>query len=277
MQKYFSPAKINLFLRILKRRPDGYHEIASLFQAIDLCDTLFYSFGSEDKLTCTDPSIPTDRNNLILKAVDLFRKKTTQDFKVKIHLEKKIPVQAGLGGGSSNAATTLWALNELCDRPATLDQLIQWSGEIGSDITFFLSQGTAYGMGRGEVLRFLPALQKKLLSIVKPSEGLSTPEVYKKLDVSILQQRDPEKILADFCDGRYNCFNDLEIPAFALMPELAHLQSRLKSSGFSDVLMSGSGSAFFCLGYGDLSDFTNMQCFSASFINRTIHEWYSPT
>lgn len=278
MLKLASPAKINLFLRILRRRSDGYHELASLFQAIDLCDSLYYSFSKEDQLTCTDSSIPTDRNNLVLKALDLFRRKTNLDFKVAIHLEKRIPIQAGLGGGSSNAATTLWALNELCDRPATLQQLMHWSSEIGSDITFFLSQGTAYCTGRGEVLRLLPALHKQSLHIVKPPEGLSTLEVYRRLDAPSLQQRDPEAVLADFFEGRFNCFNDLEIPAFALMPKLAHLQSKLKSIGFSVVLMSGSGSAFFCFGEGEKkgewSNISDVQHFQASFINRLSDSWY---
>lgn len=279
MLKLSSPAKINLFLRILRRRSDGYHELASLFQAVDLCDSLYYSFSKEDQLTCTDSTIPTDRNNLILKAADLFRRKTNLDFKVAIHLEKRIPIQAGLGGGSSNAATTLWALNELSGRPATLEQLMHWSGEIGSDITFFLSQGTAYCTGRGEILRPLPALKKQSLHIIKPAEGLSTPEVYRRLNASSLQQRDPVVVLADFIDGHFNCFNDLEIPAFAIMPKLAQLQSELKSAGFSVVLMSGSGSAFFCLGEGDQkgkweSTISDVQHFQASFINRLPNAWY---
>jgi 4-diphosphocytidyl-2-C-methyl-D-erythritol kinase len=272
--KLDSPAKINLFLRIVKRRSDGYHELASLFQTIDLCDTLHYELSNKDLLTCSDASIPTDHNNLVLKAVNLFRKKTHLDCNVAIHLEKKIPMQAGLGGGSSNAATTLWALNELCEHPATIEQLMQWSSEIGSDIPFFLSQGTAYCTGRGEILRLLPPLQKKTLLIVKPMQGLSTPEVYRKLDLKTLKQKDPETILTDFLSGRFCCINDLEIPAFAIMPELAHLQSRLKSAGFSDVLMSGSGSAFFCLGEGQLPNLSETQQFSASFINRPAHAWY---
>src|SRR5262249_13981075 len=108
MLTLLSPAKINLFLRILGKRPDGYHELASLFQAIDLADTIHFSLSDADHLTCTDPAIPVDRSNLIWKSVNLFRRKTGLNFHLKIHLEKKIPHQAGLGGGSSNAATTLW-------------------------------------------------------------------------------------------------------------------------------------------------------------------------
>lgn len=272
--KLLSPAKINLFLRILRRRPDGYHELASLFQAIDLCDTLHFSFSNADQLTCTDGSIPTDKSNLVLKAVDLFRLKTHLDFRVNVHLEKTIPAQAGLGGGSSNAATTLWALNETCGRPATIDQLMQWSGEIGSDITFFLSQGTAYCTGRGEHLHQLPSLPKKIVHILKPQKGLSTPEVYKNLDIGTLKQREPEKALEGFFKGEFDCFNDLEGSAFSIMPELLDLKLNLQSAGFSHVLMSGSGSAFFCMGEGCLPELSNMLCFSASFMNRQVSHWY---
>lgn len=132
-----SPAKVNLFLRIVGKRPDGYHELASLFQSISLYDLLHFTPSTQDVLTCTDPSLPIDKTNLIWKAVDLFRKKTNLHTFVKVHLEKNIPTQAGLGGGSSNAATTLWALNQLCGKPATDLQLSQWAGEIGSDVSFF--------------------------------------------------------------------------------------------------------------------------------------------
>src|ERR1700733_15970617 len=113
MLTLLSPAKLNLFLRIVRRRPDGYHDLASLFQTVSLADTLHFSLSERDQLTCTDPALLTDHTNLVLKAVDLFRKKTGLSFGLKIHLEKHIPYQSGLGGGSSNAATTLWALNQL--------------------------------------------------------------------------------------------------------------------------------------------------------------------
>ncbi len=109
----FSPAKINLFLRIMGKRPDGYHELASLFQAIGLGDTLTFTLTPQDSLTCSDPSLPCNDSNLIIKALHLFRRKTNLHIPVTIHLEKHIPTQAGLGGGSSNAATTLGALNTL--------------------------------------------------------------------------------------------------------------------------------------------------------------------
>lgn len=139
----FSPAKINLFLRVLGKRSDGYHEIASLFQAINLGDNLTFTLSEQDHLTCSDPHLPCDHTNLVIKAVHLFRKKTNLDTPVTIHLEKEIPSQAGLGGGSSNAATTLWALNALHNYPYTIGQLQIWSAEIGSDIPFFFLSGNS--------------------------------------------------------------------------------------------------------------------------------------
>lgn len=161
----FSPAKINLFFRVLKKRDDGYHEIASLYQAIDLGDTLNITLNECDELSCSDPSLQTDESNLVLKAAALFRKKTALALYIKVHLHKQIPIQAGLGGGSSNAATTLWALNKLANCPASFQDLALWSCELGSDVAFFFSKGAAYCTGRGELFSSLdnfapPCLQK---------------------------------------------------------------------------------------------------------------------
>lgn len=270
-----SPAKINLFLRIIRRRQDGYHELASLFQTIDLCDTIHFSLANCDVLTCNDSTTPTDHSNLIFKALSLFRRKTGLKINLSVHLEKRIPQQAGLGGGSSNAATTLWALNQLCDKPVMLNELVAWSAEIGSDIPFFLSEGTAYCTGRGEIFRQVKPLAKTSLYIAKPSQGLSTPQVYGKLDLSCLLQRDPEAALAAFFTGCPVYFNDLETPAFAVLPELTILKSHLQSLGFSEVMMSGSGSAFFCLGNGVPESLPGVAFYHANFINRSTDSWYT--
>lgn len=240
-----SPAKVNLFLRIIRRRADGYHDLASLFQAVSLCDTLHIEKAKSDQLICDHPSIPVDGSNLILKAATLFRKKTGLEFGVNVRLEKRIPSEAGLGGGSSNAATTLWALNLLCGKPATREQLSAWSAEIGSDIPFFFSHGTAYCTGRGEVVRDLSPLQPSSLTLVKPPMGLSTALVYGKMNVATLEARDPERYLAAFLGGSPKYFNDLEQPAFAVLPALAQIKQDLLTAGYETVLLSGSGSSFF--------------------------------
>ncbi len=272
----FSPAKVNLFFRVLNKRADGYHEIASLYQAIDLGDTLEVSLSDKDELSCDHPSLPTDSTNLILKATRLFRQKTGLSLYAKIHLHKQIPLEAGLGGGSSNAATTLWALNLLAGSPASLDDLALWSGELGSDISFFFSTGTAYCTGRGEIFKTIPdfALLRKLW-IAKPSYGLSTPTVYKACTPSIFPSRDPEEALSQHVQGQPYYFNDLEIPAFQLKPELATLKKDLLALGFSHVTMTGSGTAFFCLGAPTLQpQLPGIAFYETQPLSRKDHCWY---
>lgn len=232
-----SPAKVNLFLRILGKRSDGYHALASLFHTIDLADTLTLTLSKEDSLTCTIPALV--QNNLIWNALDLFRRMTGLSCKVSIHLEKRIPLQAGLGGGSSNAAAALKGLNQLFGYPVSSEELHQRSAEIGSDVPFFFSKtGTAYCTGRGEIVRDVPRI-KENYKIYKPKEGLSTPAVYKALDLSECSKEDPEILLEGFLNGRPAYINDLERPAFKLMPSLATLKQKLNGT------MSGSGTAFF--------------------------------
>lgn len=273
MLKLYSPAKLNLFLQITGKRPDGYHDLASLFQTITLFDVIHFALQNEDELTCTDSTIPTDESNLILKAANLFREKTGLQFGLRAHLEKRIPHQAGLGGGSGNAATTLWALNQLLKYPATTEELSEWSAEIGSDIAFFFSQGTAFCTGRGEIVHTLPRLPQTALWVIKPNEGLSTPVVYGNLDLKKLPSRDPKKALQSFLSGQPLYFNDLEDAALSAMPSLAKFKEQLKETGFHTVVMSGSGSSFFCL--GDASPgMSHYFCQPACFVNRSPDRWY---
>lgn len=273
-----SPAKVNLFLRILGRRPDGYHELASLFQTIALCDTLHFNMSDVDLLTSTNLTLPTGPSNLIWKAIKIFREKTGIFFPVKVLLEKRIPLEAGLGGGSSNAATALWAMNRLAGMPATSTDLMKWSAEIGSDVPFFFSSGTAYCTGRGEKIASLNPLPNQKISIFKPLQGLSTPAVYQRLKVENLERRDPEAFLKRFVDNDPYYFNDLEVPAFELLTSLQQFKRSLERLGFDHVLLSGSGSAFFCIGEpvknSPLSLVDAQFEYSAEFINRVDNDWY---
>ncbi|CUI17181.1 4-diphosphocytidyl-2-C-methyl-D-erythritol kinase [Candidatus Protochlamydia naegleriophila] len=276
MLRLFSPAKVNLFLRVVSKRSDGYHELSSVFQTISLGDVLTFQRQVKDVLTCSDPLLPTDSSNLVLKATQLFRSKTGIDLHLRVHLDKRVPSQAGLGGGSSNAATTLWACNQLAGGVASTDELMQWSGEIGSDIPFFFSNGTAHCTGRGEVVQDLPPTANQKLWIVKPALGLSTPEVYGRVRISQTSQEaysnlDKEK----FLQGTLPYFNDLESAAFEACPELKEIKAFLSQSGFETVLMSGSGSSFFCMGEGHLPHQTSLRAFSAHFINRSPIQWYA--
>ncbi len=246
----FSPAKVNLFLSVLRKRKDGYHELASLFQTISLGDILTLSLSFKDHLTCSDSFLPANSSNLVWRAAERFRCKTRLDFSFEIHLQKNIPIQAGLGGGSSNAAATLLGLNHLLGGPASFQDLISWAAELGSDVPFFLTPGTAYVTGRGEVVKPLPVLpfSKENMWIVKPQQGLSTPEVYNALDLKTLSSHNPIEVLQKFLKGQPEFYNDLEDAAFSLYPELSFVKDTLLQAGYHPVLLSGSGSAFFCIG-----------------------------
>jgi 4-diphosphocytidyl-2-C-methyl-D-erythritol kinase len=221
---------------VLGKRSDGYHEIASVLQTINLYDRLTFSKASIDSLSCSDASLSCGAENLVVKALQLFRSRFDLSFGVRVHLEKKIPMQAGLGGGSSNAATTLWALNEMAGRPASLEELIEMGALLGSDVPFFFSEGIARCSGRGEIVE--PVQFREGLSgwICKPTFGLSTALVYKETRVE--EQRPSH---AEF-------YNDLEPAAFRLEPRLIEIQESLRKRGFETVSMTGSGTAFFCLG-----------------------------
>jgi 4-diphosphocytidyl-2-C-methyl-D-erythritol kinase len=325
----------------LRKRPDGYHDLASLFQAVGFGDTLTLSLlppsaaregndvddiddnggnDGRDAFTCNMPGVPTDGTNLVVRALELMRRKTREmaissstrssanddvdddeddydddyeDRYFRADLYKRVPAQAGLGGGSANAATAMWGANELLGGPATLSQLIEWSGELGSDVTFFLSTGTAYCTGRGEVMTpvdFDPPLSPGTkLSIVKPDLGLSTPSVFRALDYDRLSDVDPEVLLNAFLrggvvaidDGHY--VNDLESPAFVCLPELKVLKDRLLDvDGFDHVMMSGSGTSIYCIGTpadmdGFMSEFDGrdgVRVYNTEFIQREEGRWF---
>jgi 4-diphosphocytidyl-2-C-methyl-D-erythritol kinase len=260
-----SPAKVNLFLKVTGKRDDGYHALATLMQTVSLTDVLHLSLAQEDSLKCSDPALPTDASNLVLKAAELFRRKTGFKFGLKAELEKNIPSEAGLGGGSSNAATTLWGLNELFDRPTSAIELAQWAAEIGSDISFFLSQGTAFCTGRGEIVQEMPIPEPQKLWLVKPKERLSTPTVFKNVVITDLPERDYESYY----------YNDLELTAFKLVPSLAQLKENLLQLGFHTVVMTGTGSAFFCLGDANPDALSLPFSASVSYLNRSTDHWYN--
>jgi 4-diphosphocytidyl-2-C-methyl-D-erythritol kinase len=268
---FISPAKINLFFRVLHKREDGFHEIASLYQAIDLCDTLYFTLSEKDLFTCSDPSLAMDAQNLVCKALDLFRKKTGRSDPVAIHLEKKIPMQAGLGGGSSNAATALFALNELFSTNLSQKDLIELGSILGSDVPFFFMAGTAYCTGRGEKLQEVPFpenLRSSCIWIAKPKVGLSTPIVYAVCRPELLPLRDPKESVSLF-------YNDLEMAAFSLFPELGALKAALLESGFETVVLCGSGTAFFCIGSNLPPQIEGVEFFQTKPFSKEHATWYA--
>lgn len=260
-----APAKVNLFLRILRKREDGYHELASLFQTVSLFDDLdFWEMPRDDtkplcSMEVTPDSlraelIPTDESNLVMRALKLYAERVPTSSAIHCRLHKRIPAQGGLGGGSSDAATALHAANRLAGFPVSQDTLIEWAGELGSDCGFFLSRGSAYCTGRGELVSPVDPLSPAACYLIKPATGLSTPAVFKELGLQPgeeLPGADPLELLKGLQEDVYNAdlyVNDLEPPAFKLMPQLKDMCDDLRKLGFRAVMMSGSGTTCFAVG-----------------------------
>lgn len=261
---WFSPAKINLFLHVLGKRPDGYHELLTRMQTVSLGDFISFDKSEYDSMVCSNPCIPTDSSNLIWKAVYAFRSATGWDEPLSIQLDKNIPSEAGLAGGSSNAATMLWAMNATMGFPLTIDQLILLAEQIGSDVPFFFNYGGAICSGRGEIMVDCDSSRKKY-TIVKPPYGLSTREVFALSKVGMWG--------GQVVEGK-EFYNDLEVPAFLLRPELAELKRKLVDRGFDRVVMTGSGSALICEGEGDPMGL-GAEWYEVGGIGRFTNEWYS--
>jgi 4-diphosphocytidyl-2-C-methyl-D-erythritol kinase len=226
-----SYAKINWTLRILGRRADGYHDLETVFQAISLHDTLTFKRAESLALTCDDPSIPVDGSNLIVRAAQALGVDG-----VRIHVEKRIPAGGGLGGGSSNAATTLQVLDEMFELATPPDRMREIALSLGSDVPFFLVGGTAYATGRGEIITPLPSARPVHLLLVLPEVRVSTAEAFR------LIQHFSTAAGPDVLSRPEVLTNDFEGPIFAKHPQLQMYKSRLLASGAFWASMTGSGS-----------------------------------
>jgi len=241
--KRVAPAKINLSLEILRRRADGFHDLRSLFLPIALVDELTFSASDVFTFTCSDPSVPVDEENLVVRAARLFGHGELPP--VRIHLEKKIPHSAGLGGGSSDAATTLLALNDLAETPRPLADLEKLAGQLGSDVPFFLHRSAAWCEGRGEIVHPVSTPVNFALLLFKPPFGVPTPWAYQKLAGS----RDlPGIPMSRQQTGAGLLFNDLERPVFEKYLLLALVKKwLLEQTETWGALLSGSGSTLFAI------------------------------
>ena len=246
-------AKINLGLKVLGRRPDGYHEILSVAQCVDLADVLYFEFASSDQLTCSLDSLSMGPDNLVRRAVDAFRAQLdhpAQSF--RIHLEKNIPIGAGLGGGSADAAAALRALNRLYDQPFSNADLRQIAATLGSDIPFLVEGGTALLRGRGEILEDLNWEGAVSYVLAFPEVEVSTAWAYEQLG-SILTESTPYfnfiASLSGGCVDHDRLFEVLEndfTPAVdRTYPIVADLRSQLDRVGARATSMSGSGSTVY--------------------------------
>lgn len=246
------------------KREDGFHELASLFQTVSLADKLdFWEAPADgDAPLCSmevspdsygREGIPTDESNLVMKALKLYAERTGETRRIHCRLHKGVPAEAGLGGGSGDCATALFAANRLAGFKASEQELIEWSAELGSDISFFFSRGSAYCTGRGEIIENVPPLPSTDLYLIKPPYGCSTPAVFKELGLKPGDKfpgPEPREMLAAFQSSVFGApyLNDLEPPAYAVAPELQSLRDDIASCGFAHVMMSGSGSTIFAIG-----------------------------
>ena len=241
-------AKVNLTLAVGEKRPDGYHEVVSVMQRVSLHDTLTAEQTREGiTLTCSDPALPSGEENLAHRAASLFFRETGIAGGAALTLEKRIPSQAGLGGGSSDAASVLLALRRLY-APALPDtELETMAAALGSDVPFFIRGGTQLATGRGEVLSPLPPLTDGWFVIVKPTESFSTPAMYRRLDELPPACTPPlpplQGGLPALAAGLFNRF-EAAIPAGSAVWDI---KARLAAYGALASLLSGSGSAVFGL------------------------------
>jgi 4-diphosphocytidyl-2-C-methyl-D-erythritol kinase len=241
-----APAKINLSLRVIGKRSDGFHEVDTWMTPVaGLFDTLTFTAADEYSLTCDVSDVPVDESNLITKATRLFEKLSKRSCLAHIHLEKRIPHGAGLGGASSDAAATLRAWNEWHGEPLNAKALHQAAAELGSDVPFFLHSTPARATGRGEILTAADAPPRQCIVLFKPAFSVSTPDAYARWkDAVALPGVSYEAVELPWGSLQ----NDLEKPVFGKFLFLAELKNWLNSRPeVRAALMSGSGSAMFAL------------------------------
>lgn len=248
-----SPAKINLFLEVITRRPDGYHEIESVMQLVDLCDRVHLARRPRGvQVRVTGAELPTSRGNLAHQAATLLMARTGLRGGVQIRLEKRIPVAGGLGGGSSNAAAVLAGLNRLYDLGQSRESLQDLGASLGSDVPFFFSDGLALATGRGEVLTPLEPWAPGWLVLANPGEPVSTAWAYGEASSKLTEWQPRGTITTLIADNRLPwppcwAFNRLEAVVLPHRVKVRTLKRLLEEGGGAPVLMSGSGASVFAV------------------------------
>lgn len=250
MVKVLAPAKINFTLDITGKLDNGYHTVDMVMQSVNLFDevTVEVDKGSEINLTCNKEDIPCNSSNTAYKAVQLFAEKTGLSFGAKVHIEKNIPAQAGLAGGSTDGAAVLVALNKIFNTQITIDQLAEIGAKIGADVPFCLYGGTMLATGIGTDLKKIPhnfPFNDYYILLCKPNINVSTPQAYKLSDsraysnvvhstavISALEDNN----IAEFCNGLYNDFDSL-----LMLEQVQQIKTDMLKSGALSAVMSGSG------------------------------------
>lgn len=260
-----TPAKLNLFLSIDHKRSDGFHDITSLMLSVGIYDTLVFTEepSSEVELRVVEAnslqpqqltaqeSIPTGEENLVVRAIRLLQAKSGKQQGVRIQLIKRIPSQAGLGGGSSDAAAALFAVNKLWQLGLSLHELRELAAELGSDIPFFLTESTsAICRGRGEIIEPVSIPHCLHFVVVRPGSGLSTADVYRHCRVGSHSENQVEQLAGDLASGQFHSLsslmlNDLQAPAETLNSDILILKDYFSKQSVLGHMMSGSGTAYF--------------------------------
>jgi 4-diphosphocytidyl-2-C-methyl-D-erythritol kinase len=249
-----SPAKLNLYLKVVNKRPDGFHDLVTLFERIDLADEIVLKVEPSGciRVSCDHPHVPTGPKNLVYKVADILRKDFGITRGVHIIIRKNIPVAAGLAGGSSNAATVLQGLNKLWDLGLSRDELVQYAARIGSDVAFFLYDCSwALGTGRGERIKTLKIPSKLWHVLVVPRVKMLTKRVFGALNLKLTKSGPNVNILTRYL-GKSDVrkvgsllWNDLEQPIGYLEPKLLRVKKKLLDFKTAGVAFSGSGPSLF--------------------------------
>ena len=249
-------AKINLFLDIASRYTDGYHEVHTVMQSVSLFDDVSVELGGENiEITCDVEGVPTDNRNIVRKAAELFFSELPNEPKqgVRVSITKRIPMAAGLAGGSADAAAFLCGINELMGSPISFERLLDLGAKLGADVPFCMVGGTAYADARGDKLHTLPSLEKYCFVIACGGEGVSTPWAYRELDTKfdnfskdVYTPHDVNAFKKKLADGDisgiYNIFEEVILPE---RPVDCHIKNTLINEGAICAMMSGSGPSVF--------------------------------
>jgi 4-diphosphocytidyl-2-C-methyl-D-erythritol kinase len=245
-------AKVNLGLHVFAKRADGYHDLDTIFQTVSLHDTIEFSSTEQPHLvlSCSDRALGADEDNLVMKAARALKTRFATAKGARIRLNKRIPMQAGLGGGSSNAAVSLLGLAALWQLNVAPNELLEMAAELGADVPFFFHGGTAHATGAGETIESLADAPARFLLIIKPNAGISTVDAYKLLDARSLTSPKSKTILStsgakQFFDnsGFANLTNDFEAVVFEREPEIRRARAALINAGADAALLAGSGAA----------------------------------
>ena len=260
-------AKINWHLRVLSKRPDGYHNLVTVFQTVSLCDQLRFVRRDDGKilLKCEDKSLPTDHGNIVVRAANALRECYAVQAGADIELDKQIPTRAGLGGASSNAAVTLLGLSIIWKLEAS--ELIDIATRLGADVPFFLVGGRALGSETGTAVSVLAEVAKKYLIIIAPNATISTEFAYAALDSGSLTSSSSTPILAGSSGGpalsdfdQWPLHNDFESVIFDIEPEIERAKEALLDSGARGALLAGSGACVFGIFATDAARQSALEC-----------------